>query len=347
MKTSELEYDLPQELIAQEPARRRSDSRLLVLERASGAIYDRRFSQIADFLRAGDCLVLNDTKVLQARVYGRRKTGAGIKGLFLRQVEVGLWEMMIKCARRLKPGETFFLEGRGHSYKATLMEKRQSGTCVVRVEGPEDFEAVLDRIGFPPLPPYIRRDADAEKAEADRRRYQTVYARRPGAVAAPTAGLHFTNELLEELAGAGVKCAKVTLHVGAGTFKPVSAEDMRDHEMHSEWYTIDESNAAVINETKLAAGRVIAVGTTSVRTLETMAVDNMVRAGSGETKLFILPGYEFKVVDAMVTNFHLPRSTLLALVAAFAGLEKTLAAYRYAVEEKYRFYSYGDAMLII
>ncbi len=347
MKTSELEYDLPKELIAQEPATRRADSRLLVLERATGAFYDRRFSQIGDFLHAGECLVLNDTKVLPARVYGRRKTGAALEGLFLREVEKGLWQMMIKGARRLKTGETFLLEGKDGQYEARLLEKKPGGSCAVRIDGAQDFEAVLEAIGFPPLPPYIKRDADPAKAETDRQRYQTVYARQPGAVAAPTAGLHFTDELLDELDAAGIKCAKVTLHVGAGTFKPVRAEDMREHEMHSEWYSIDESNAAIINETRRAGGRVVAVGTTSVRTLETMAAGNMVRAGSGETKLFIMPGYEFEVVDAMVTNFHLPRSTLLALVAAFAGLERTLAAYRHAVEERYRFYSYGDAMLIV
>ena len=347
MKTSQLEYDLPQELIAQEPASKRSDSRLLVLERASGAMYDRRFSQIGDFLRASDCLVLNDTKVLPARVYGRRNTGAALEGLFLREAEKGLWEMMIKGARRLKPGEVFLLEGKGCLYEAKLIEKKPAGNCVVRVEGGQDFQAVLERIGFPPLPPYIKRDADPAKAETDRQRYQTVYARQPGAVAAPTAGLHFTDELLDELAAAGIKYAKVTLHVGAGTFKPVSAEDMRDHKIHGEWYSIDEPNAAIINETRRAGGRVVAVGTTSVRTLETMAADNIVRAGSGETKLFIMPGYEFEIVDGMVTNFHLPRSTLLALVAAFAGLERTLAAYKHAVEERYRFYSYGDAMLIV
>jgi S-adenosylmethionine:tRNA ribosyltransferase-isomerase len=387
MKTSQLDYELPSELIAQHPANVRSESRLLVMERATGRLIDSQFRRLSDFLRAGDCLVFNDTKVLPARFFAHRRTGGRLEGLFLNTTATaGVWEVMLKGARKLKPDETIILEdGQQRDFcTAEVLEKRPEGVCLLKVENEADPETVLDEIGFPPLPPYIRRDHDLTLAECDRRRYQTVYARRPGAVAAPTAGLHFTDELLHQLQEAGVHLAYVTLHVGAGTFKPIATETMQEHQIHREWYRLDEDNAAAINAARAESGRIVAVGTTVTRVLETVADVQQVgwasahadglaadaqrqhglkgtpnanyrvweprpilRPAEGTTDLFITPGYRFKVVEAMVTNFHLPRSTLLALVAAFAGLEPTLAAYRHAIEQRYRFYSYGDAMLIL
>jgi S-adenosylmethionine:tRNA ribosyltransferase-isomerase len=349
MKTEQLDYELPPELIAQEPVAVRSESRLLVLRRATGELVDSRFSRLGEFLRAGDCLVLNDTKVLPARFFGHRSSGGKLEGLFLGvSAEPGVWEVMLKGARKIKPGERIRLEGReGRDFcAAEVVEKKPDGLCLLAVDGRTDPEATLGEIGFPPLPPYIHRDRDPARARVDRERYQTVYARHSGAVAAPTAGLHFTPELIERLTGQGVRLAWITLHVGAGTFKPISAEHVEEHRIHHEWYRVDEHNAAVINAARQAGGRSIAVGTTAVRVLETIA-NHAVQAGEGTTNLFITPGCTFRVVDAMITNFHLPRSTLLALVAAFAGLEKVQAAYRHAVEQRYRFYSYGDAMLIL
>ena len=349
MKTEELDYYLPKELIAQQPGSVRSDSRLLVLDRHTGCLTDSRFADIGKFLLPGDCLVLNDTKVLAARFFGRKKTGGSLEGLFLKQAGTGIWQVMLKGAQGLKSGQTIYLEDKQQSaaFSAVLLEKIDSGTFLLKIEADLDTQAILEKIGFPPLPPYIHRQRDVRQAELDRQRYQTIYAKRPGAVAAPTAGLHFTEQLIEGLKGKGVTFAYITLHIGAGTFRPITTDTLEEHRIHSEDFEIDGENARIINRAKERAGRIIAVGTTSVRALEAVAVDGKVKPFSGATELFIQPGFKFGVVDAMVTNFHLPRSTLLALVAAFAGLEKILAAYRYAIEHRYRFYSYGDAMLII
>jgi len=349
MKTDELDYTLPSELIAQEPAAVRSESRLLVLDRSTSRLADSRFSRVGEFLRAGDCLVLNDTKVLPARFFARRRTGGKLGGLFLRQITPqGVWEVMLKGARKVKLDESLDIEDRSRRdfCTAKVLEKKPDGVCVLEVGTQADAEAVLNHVGFPPLPPYIHRDHDLARAESDLQRYQTVYARRPGAVAAPTAGLHFTDELMGQLKAAGIGFACVTLHVGAGTFKPIATEQVEDHEIHREWYRLDAANAQAILAARQAGGRIVAVGTTVTRVLETVAKDGSIAACEGTTNLFITPGYEFRIVDAMITNFHLPRSTLLALVGAFAGLERMLAAYRHAIAQRYRFYSYGDAMLI-
>ncbi len=350
MRTDQLDYVLPSELIAQHPPDVRSASRLLVLDRAAGRHTDSRFDHVGDFLRPGDCLVLNDTKVLPARFFARRSTGAKLEGLFLHETSAsGVWEVMLKGARKIKPNEAIHLQAREQRdfCLATVLEKKPEGICLLKVETQTSAAEVLERVGFPPLPPYIRRDRDPAVAQDDLRRYQTVYARQPGAVAAPTAGLHFTDELIERLKDAGIRFAHVTLHVGAGTFKPIATEHIEEHPIHHEWYRIDAANAEAINAARQAGGRIIAVGTTVTRVLEAVSEAGRAAASEGSTNLFITPGYRFKLVDVMVTNFHLPRSTLLALVTAFAGLEKILAAYRHAVEQRYRFYSYGDAMLIV
>jgi len=348
MKTDKLDYDLPSELIAQHPAAKRTDSRLLVLHRRGGDIIDGRFERLGEFLSPGDCLILNNTKVLPARFFARRVTGGRIEGLFLAERSPGVWDVMLKGSRKLRAGDILHLRDRNRSdfCKAGLLEKAEQGRCLLKVETDADAQSVLEIIGFPPLPPYIKRDDDPALAKEDRLRYQTVYARVNGAVAAPTAGLHFTESLIEQLQQQGIDFAYITLHVGTGTFKPVSAESLEEHQIHSERFAIDSDNARKINAAKNRGGRIIAVGTTSVRTLETLAGPR-VEAATGTTNLFITPGYKFKFIDAMITNFHLPKTTLLALVAAFAGLENTLAAYRHAIEQRYRFYSYGDAMLIV
>jgi S-adenosylmethionine:tRNA ribosyltransferase-isomerase len=369
MRIDALDYDLPGELIAQQPAEIRSESRLLVLERKSRTLMDSRFANIGEFLRDGDCLVLNDTKVLPARFYARRRTGGKLEGLFLQEREKGVWEAMLKGIGRVKAREEILLKDiKGEFFCcAKVLKKKEDGKCILMVDAEEGTEKVLRQIGFAPVPPYIKRDADLQQAAKDRRRYQTVYAKRLGAVAAPTAGLHWTKKLINRLEHQGIRFAFITLHVGEGTFKPVTAKKLEEHKMHAEQFSIDERNANIINETKRTGGRIIAVGTTSVRTLEASvslvardsalvtcdssgeprATSHEIQPSTGLTDLFITPGYQFKIVDAMVTNFHLPRSTLLALVAAFAGLETILAAYKHAVEKRYRFYSYGDVMLII
>jgi len=348
MKTDKLDYDLPSKLIAQHPAAKRTDSRLLVLRRRGGDIIDSRFERLGDFLSPGDCLILNNTKVLPARFFARRVTGGQIEGLFLVESSPCVWEVMLKGSRKLRAGDVLHLKDRNRNdfCRAGLLEKAGQGRCLLKVEADADAESILETIGFPPLPPYIKRDDDPALAKEDRLRYQTVYASVNGAVAAPTAGLHFTESLIEQLQQQGIDFAYITLHVGTGTFKPVSAENLEDHQIHSERFAIDSDNARKINAAKDQGGRIIAVGTTSVRTLETLAGPRVERAG-GTTNLFITPGYKFKFIDAMITNFHLPKTTLLALVAAFAGLENTLAAYRHAIEQRYRFYSYGDAMMIV
>ena len=349
MKTEKLNYYLPSELIAQNPLSVRSDSRLLVLDRSAGDVSDSGFGSLGDFLSPGDCLVLNDTKVLPARFFARRATGGKLEGLFLAADADGIWKAYLKGIRKLKVGDEFYLKDRQKAdfCKAVLLEKTGQGRCRLRIEADADAQTILDEIGFPPLPPYIKRDDDPAVAKADEQRYQTVYARQNGAVAAPTAGLHFTEPLIERLKQAGVKFAFITLHVGAGTFKPVTADNLEDHKIHQERFSIDEKNAAIINSVKNQGGRIIPVGTTSTRVLETVATGSRIEAAAGTTELFIMPGYQFKIIDAMITNFHLPKSTLLALVGAFAGLENILAAYNHAIEQRYRFYSYGDAMLII
>jgi S-adenosylmethionine:tRNA ribosyltransferase-isomerase len=349
MKTEELDYYLPEELIAQQPAKNRSQSRLLVLERQNGSLTDTRFDEIGEFLRKGDCLVLNDTKVLAARFFAKRQTGGKLEGLFLNQQDKGVWEVMLKGLGKVKPGECIWLKDtKGDDFcRAEVIEKKNDGKCLLKIEVELPAEKTLQKIGFPPLPPYIRRDTDLRQAARDRQRYQTVYARNLGAVAAPTAGLHFTKKLIETLKTRGVEFAYVTLAVGEGTFKPVTAETLEEHRIHEERFSIDERNASVINKTRKKGGRIIAVGTTSVRVLETAAAQGQLSAMTDSTRLFIRPGYKFRMVDGMVTNFHLPKSTLLALVGAFTGLDTILAAYTHAIDMQYRFYSYGDAMLII
>lgn len=351
MKIEKLDYYLPPELIAQQPIEVRSDSRLLVLDRSVGELTDSRFNRIGRFLSSGDCLVLNDTKVMPARFFARRGSGGKLEGLFLSQSGQGVWIVHLKGARRVKVGETIYLrskeKGQKSGYRAVVLDKTDRGRCSLKLETDGSCEAILEQIGFPPLPPYIRRDDDPAVAAVDKLRYQTVYAQKVGAIAAPTAGLHFTDELIGQLIRAGINFAYTTLHVGAGTFQPVTTQTLEEHEMQQEQFCIDEENARIINQAKEKGERVIAVGTTSVRALETAADGCHVRADSGKTQLFIKPGYKFKIVDAMLTNFHLPRSTLLALVSAYAGMDKILTAYQHAIELRYRFYSYGDAMLII
>ncbi|MBN2842439.1 MAG: tRNA preQ1(34) S-adenosylmethionine ribosyltransferase-isomerase QueA [Sedimentisphaerales bacterium] len=356
METARLQYNLPEELIAQEALTDRSKSRLMVLDRKSGTISHRLFRDITSYLRKGDCLVINETKVVPARFYLRRSTGGQIEGLFLRLTEECHWEVMLKNASRVKLGEDLKMVlpdelATDSSPVFRAVARTGQGYWLIKPVFPGvDFCEILEQYGSTPLPPYIKRDKQNPTELSDRSRYQTVYANAgaPGSVAAPTAGLHFDDELLAECVSRGIKIARVTLHVGPGTFKPVEAENLKDHVMHSEWYQIDADNAGVINDTVTQGGRVIAVGTTSVRTLETLACGGgKVNSGSGWTDIFIMPGYEFKVVSGIITNFHLPGSTLLALVSAFYGLERTMSAYNKAVAEKYRFYSYGDAMFII
>jgi S-adenosylmethionine:tRNA ribosyltransferase-isomerase len=349
MKTKELDYHLPAELIAQQPAKNREHSRLLVLERQNGLLTDTRFDKIGEFLHKDDCLVLNDTKVLPAKFFARRQTGGKLEGLFLHQQDNCLWEVMLKGLGKIKTGERIeLIDIAGKQFCcAELIEKKTEGKCLLKVEADAPAHKTLGKIGFPPLPPYIKRDNDLDQAVKDKSRYQTIYARNFGAVAAPTAGLHFTKKLIEELKQKGIKFAYVTLAVGEGTFKPVITETLEEHKIHEEQFSIDENNAELINNVKKTGGRIIAVGTTSVRVLETAGKQGQLTATAGPTGLFIKPGYKFKIVDAMITNFHLPQSTLIALVGAFAGLDSILAAYRHAIEKRYRFYSYGDAMLIL
>ena len=335
---SDFDYDLPEQHIAQEPLEERGASRLLVLERSTGLTGHRSFADLPSLLRPGDLLVLNDTKVIPCRLPARKQGGGKAEIFLIREESLNRWSALIRGAsgkgKRLSVGS---------GIEAEIAAEGPDGTRVVRFHGVPDIRAALESLGRTPLPPYIRRPAD----ERDRERYQTVYAAREGAVAAPTEGLHFTGGMLETLRRGGIEIASVTLHVGPGTFLPVRSENLREHRMHAEPYTVSEAAARSIGRARAEGRRVIAVGTTSVRALESAAdADGNVRAGAGETTLFILPGHPFKVVVGMITNFHLPGSTLLMLVAAFAGRERVLAAYREAVERGYRFYSYGDAMLI-
>jgi S-adenosylmethionine:tRNA ribosyltransferase-isomerase len=348
MDIEKLNYDLPAELIAQKPAEKRDASRLLVLNRADGTIIDDSFTNIGDWLKAGDCLVINNTKVLPAKFFARRNTGAKIEGLFLEQRQNN-WLVMLKNSAKIKQAETLDLLDRDKKpYCPVLAKERLSeGQWLLRPQSNLPAEDILKNIGFAPLPPYIKRAQPQIEHKADSVRYQTVYAQHSGAVAAPTAGLHFTQEILEQLKAKGITIARITLHIGEGTFLPVKTKTLEEHKIHSERFSLDDDNAQIINKTIEQGGRIIAVGTTSVRTLETVADGRKVKPQTARTSLFITPGFEFRLVNGIITNFHLPKSTLLALVGAFAGLDKIMASYRHAIEKRYRFYSYGDCMLII
>lgn len=341
MRLSEFDYDLPPELIAQRPAPRRDASRLMVVRRASGEIEHARFFEIGRFLRAGDVLVLNNTRVLPARLFGvKETTGAHIEALLLRPLGDGEWEALLRPGRRVQKG-TRLLFGGGLLH-ARVLGRGKEGTFQLRFDEVVDFRERLEQVGQVPLPPYIKREPDEE----DRERYQNVYAKREGAVAAPTAGLHFTEALLEELRSMGVVTVEVTLHVGLGTFQPVQTENVEEHRLRAEEAELTETAAEQLRQARAEGRRIVAVGTTCVRTLETAAQSGEIRPFRGETSLFIFPGYSFRAVDALLTNFHLPRSSLLMLVSAFAGYDLTRRAYELAVRERYRFYSYGDAMFI-
>ena len=340
MKTSDCYYDLPQELIAQDPLEDRSASRLMVLDKKTGKIQHHIFKEIVNYLNPGDCLVINDTKVIPARLYGAKVgTDAKIEVLLLKRKENNIWETLVKPGKKAKIGTKIsFGEGLLIGEVVDIVEE---GNRLIQFTYEGIFEEILDKLGQMPLPPYITHQLK------DKNRYQTVYAKHDGSAAAPTAGLHFTPELLEEIRAKGVNIAHVTLHVGLGTFRPVKVEDVTQHHMHSEFYVVEEDQAALINETKKKGGKIISVGTTSLRTLESASTeDGILKAGSGWTDIFIYPGYRFKIVDRLITNFHLPESTLIMLVSALAGKEHIMAAYEEAVKDKYRFFSFGDAMFI-
>ncbi|MEA4895481.1 MAG: tRNA preQ1(34) S-adenosylmethionine ribosyltransferase-isomerase QueA [Oscillospiraceae bacterium] len=339
MKTSDFNYYLPEELIAQTPLERRDSSRLLHLDKNTGEVEHRHFYDLPDYLREGDCLILNDSRVLPARLFGRRETGGAVEVVLLRDMGCGVWECLTRPGRKTKTG-TKLIFGSGE-LTARVTEAASDGNRLLKFEYEGIFLEVLEHLGKMPLPPYIKTEL------SDQERYQTVYSREVGSAAAPTAGLHFTAELLDRIEEKGVSVRYVTLHVGLGTFRPVKCEDIENHEMHSEFCIIPGETARAVTDTKRRGGRIVAVGTTSCRTLESFAKsDGTLEEGSGWTDIFIYPGYRFKCVDALVTNFHLPESTLVMLVSALAGREHILAAYAKAVEEKYRFFSFGDAMLI-
>ncbi len=341
MKLSDFNYILPEELIAQDPLEKRDNSRLMVLHRDTGAWEHKHFYDIIDYLNPGDCLVVNNTKVIPARLMGvKEDTGASIEVLLLKRKEEKIWETLVKPGKKARIGARIsFGDGLLIGEVVDIVEE---GNRLIRFEYEGIFEEILDKLGQMPLPPYITHRLQ------DKNRYQTVYAKYDGSAAAPTAGLHFTEELLEKIQKKGIRIAKVTLHVGLGTFRPVKEENVLEHHMHSEFYMVDEAAADAINETKAAGGRIIAVGTTSTRTLETVAEpDGHIPVKSGWTDIFIYPGYQFKAVDCLITNFHLPESTLIMLVSALADRETVLRAYEEAVREKYRFFSFGDAMLIL
>ena len=341
MKTSDFYYDLPEELIAQDPLEDRTASRLLVLDRKTGAVKHKIFSDVIDYLNKGDCLVINNTRVIPARLIGEKEgTGGKVEVLLLKRRANDVWETLVKPGKKLKPGAKItFGDGR---LRAEVLEVVEEGNRLVKFHYEGIFEEILDSLGEMPLPPYI-----THKLE-DKEMYQTVYAKFDGSSAAPTAGLHFTKELLNKIEEKGIKIASITLHVGLGTFRPVKVDDVNNHHMHTEWYEVNAEAADIINETKRNGGRVICVGTTSCRTIESVADENgYMKAKTGETDIFIYPGYKFKVMDGLITNFHLPESTLVMLVSAFAGKENVLVAYETAVKEKYRFFSFGDAMILI
>ena len=346
MRIDEFDYELPKELIAQQPSEKRDVCRLMVLNRQQQTVEHRHFYDILEYLHEVDCLVLNNSKVLPARLFGVKEgTGARIEFLLIRRLDGDRWETMVKPGKRLKPGDSVSF---GENFRAVILDYGPDGTRIAEFHYEGIFMERLEELGKMPLPPYIERESTLE----DKDMYQTVYCREEGSVAAPTAGLHFTEELLEAARSKGVRLAYVTLHVGIGTFRPVKCENVEDHHMHFEEYFIDEETAGVINETILAGGRIVSVGTTSTRTVESAAYFDeasgryLVKAGGDSTGIFIYPGYTFKIVNALITNFHLPKSTLLMLISALYDREKILEAYEIAVEEKYRFFSYGDAMFI-
>lgn len=339
MKTSDFWYDLPDELIAQTPLQQRDSSRLLVLDKTTGQVSHRHFYDILEYLKPGDCLVMNDSRVLPARLLGHRPTGGAAELLLLRDLGDRKWECLAKPGKKLPVGQQVIF-GSGE-LTATVVSVEEDGNRIVEFHYEGIFLEVLERLGKMPLPPYIKAELK------DQERYQTVYSKSTGSAAAPTAGLHFTEELLDKIRDKGVKTAFVTLHVGLGTFRPVKADDISEHHMHSEFCMIEQETADILNETKENGGRVICVGTTSCRTLESLASDDgFFKPSSKWTDIFIFPGYRFKAMDALITNFHLPESTLVMLVSAFAGREKILSAYDQAVKERYRFFSFGDAMFI-
>lgn len=348
MHINDFDYFLPEELIAQQPTEQRDASRLLVVHRTTGELEHKHFYDIVDYLNPGDCLVMNNSKVIPARLYGTKKsTGAKIEFLLIKRIDGDKWETMVKPGKRVKPGDVISFSD-DKLFEAEVLEYGDEGTRLVEFKYEGIFMERLEELGKMPLPPYIERESEAK----DKDRYQTVYAAEEGSVAAPTAGLHFTPEILEKARQKGVKLAYVTLHVGIGTFRPVKVENIEEHKMHFEEYHVDEETAKLVNETKKAGGRIVSVGTTSTRTLESAAVLNEatgeyeVKAGGGSTGIFIYPGYEFKIIDSLITNFHLPKSTLVMLVSALYSREGILKAYETAVSEKYRFFSYGDAMFI-
>lgn len=344
MQLTDFDYVLPLDRIAQFPTDKRDNSRMMVIDRATNQINHNHFFDVVDYLKPGDCLVMNDSRVIPARIHGHKeRTGAKVEFLLIRRIEGDVWETMVKPGKRIKPGDRIHFSD-APFFAAEVLDFGDDGTRIVRLEYEGIFWETLEAIGSMPLPPYIQRETE----ESDRLRYQTVYSKIEGSVAAPTAGLHFTDVLLKQIKEKGVELAFITLHVGIGTFRPVKTERIEDHSMHFEEYSVSAEAGETINRTKRNGGRVIAVGTTSVRTLESAAdVDGVLPAGDGSTGIFIYPGYDFKLVDGLITNFHLPKSTLLMLISAFYDREKVLEAYCTAVEENYRFFSYGDAMLIL
>ena len=345
MKTNAFFYDLPSELIAQSPSDQRANSRMMVIDRQQGSISHHHFHEIVDLLTPDDLVVVNDTKVIPARVYGQKaETGGRVEMLFLEERSSCEWEVLLRASKRPKPGQ-MILFGRNNEANAQIIEEGTRGKCVVKIETPRPLLDILDDCGEPPLPPYIQRESEQPD---DRSRYQTVYADKPGAVAAPTAGLHFTPDIFDQLAERNIERATVTLHVGLGTFRPVTCENLEDHPMEAERYEVPASTAERVNATKAKNGNIVAVGSTSIRTLETAARSHLpIQACEGRSDLFIYPPAEFSLVNRILTNFHLPESTLIMLVCAFGGTELMMEAYHKAIEEKYRFYSYGDCMLVL
>ncbi len=346
MNIKEFDYFLPENLIAQHPSHKRDQSRLMVVDMNTHKVEHKHFYDIAQYLHEGDCLVINDSKVLPARIYGiKEPTGAKVEFLLIKRIEGDKWETMVKPGKKVKVGDTISF---GEELTAKVVDYGQDGTRIVEFNYQGIFLEVLDKLGKMPLPPYIKRESEME----DKSRYQTVYCNEEGSVAAPTAGLHFTEELLEKIKDKGIKIAKVTLHVGIGTFRPVKVDKIEDHHMHFEEYYITEDNAQIINQTIKEGGRIVSVGTTSTRTLESAAyLDEetgkyLVQSGQGSTDIFIYPGYKFRIINALITNFHLPKSTLLMLISALYDKDRVLKVYQIAVNEKYRFFSYGDAMLL-
>lgn len=346
LNVSDYDYFLPEEQIAQDPLADRSSSKLLVLDKNTGETSHHVFKEIIDYLNPRDCLCINNTKVIPARLIGRKKTGGVVEVLLLKRLEdeKSKWEVLTRPGKKARVGDEIIFGGEGpedFDLLCRVTKVKEDGNRIVEFEYDGIFEEILDKLGQMPLPPYITHRLE------DKNRYQTVYAKIEGSAAAPTAGLHFTNELLEQIKEKGVKVVSVTLHVGLGTFRPVQVENILDHKMHSEYYEVSEETAKILNETKANGGRIISVGTTSTRTLESVTDENgIVHAGSGETQIFIYPGYKFKAIDGLITNFHLPKSTLIMLVSALAGRKNVLNAYKEAVEKKYRFFSFGDAMFI-